>query len=120
MSMADSARHAGALDDLQRKYGRWLDHNFPNATPDQQMKGMVEELGELACASLKREQGIRGTTAEHDAAELDALGDLLIFTFGYCNTRGIRLSEALAVATNVISKRDWQANRKDGQTEGRA
>jgi len=37
--------------------------------------GLVEEVGELAHAHLKNEQGIRGTPEEHVQAKVDAIGE---------------------------------------------
>lgn len=73
--------------DLQKQVGEWSRRNFPNNTPDNPFKGMVEELGELAHALLKKEQGIRGTPEEHDVAAKDAVGDLLVYTADFCERR---------------------------------
>src|SRR5947209_12487609 len=56
-------------------------------------EGIFEEAGEIAHARLKRAQGIRGTAAEHDAAEKDALADLFIFLCDYCSRSEIDLEE---------------------------
>lgn len=94
------------LADLQRVMSMWQLNNFPDATPDDPFTGMVEELGELAHARLKMKQGIR-TDEDHEAAERDALGDILIFMTHYATLRKIRLSDAVLEAMEVVLKREW-------------
>ena len=45
--------------------------------------GICEEAGELCHAQLKKEQGIRGTIEQHDAAMKDAVGDIMIYAINY-------------------------------------
>lgn len=62
----------------------WVARNFPDeqGRPEQSVFGVVEELGELAHAHLKEQQGIRGTAEEHQAAAKDAIGDLTVYLLG--------------------------------------
>lgn len=61
----------------------WVARNFPGDNDGRQsILGCVEELGELAHAHLKEEQGIRGTPEEHQAAAQDAIGDLTVYLLG--------------------------------------
>lgn len=98
---------------LQEELKEWLDHNFPNATADQQFKGIVEELGELAHADLKTEQNIRGYDAiKWDHEVKDAVGDIVIYLINWCNTKDISFFECLNLALMTIKNRDWIKNPK--------
>ncbi len=77
------------FDELQREQKEWLGHNFPKATTQAQFFGIVEEVGELSHAILKREQGIRGDFSEHTQEICDAVGDIVIYLAGFCNKEGI-------------------------------
>jgi NTP pyrophosphatase (non-canonical NTP hydrolase) len=94
---------------LQAEHRRWLEHNFPDQQPHDGLLGMVEEIGELAHAHLKRQQGIR-TNEDHDAAVRDALGDVLIYMLSYCNTNGLDLAECVEDAWAEVAARDWAAD----------
>lgn len=102
------------LDEMQQQQKAWLDYNFPGEPDYYQLLGIMEEGGELCHAALKRMQGIRGTAAEHTAAERDALGDILIYLLGYCNRRGYSAQEILLETWALVSKRDWQKNKQTG------
>lgn len=96
------------LDLMQDLHKKWTDKNFPNQIADDCFKGIVEEVGELAHADLKKKQGIRGTAEELDAEARDAVGDIMIYLLGYCTQRGWKLSEVLQDTWGkVVSKRDW-------------
>lgn len=74
----------------------WSLRNFGPTTPENindPLIGIVEELGELARAILKKKQGIRGTPQEHDAAMVDAIGDMQIFLIDAMNRHGFAPSE---------------------------
>ena len=102
--------------ELQAKLNVWLKHNFPNATTDQQLKGVMEELGELCHADLKYEQRIRDYSSEKSVLEIeDAVGDLVICLINYCNKKNISFAECVRTAHNEIMSRDWQKNPKDGK-----
>lgn len=105
---------APTLDEIQQQQKAWLDYNFPGEPDYYQLLGIMEEGGELCHAALKRMQGIRGTAAEHTAAERDALGDILIYLLGYCNRRGYSAQEILTETWTLVSKRNWQKNKQDG------
>jgi NTP pyrophosphatase (non-canonical NTP hydrolase) len=81
------------LAQLQQEVYAWSSRNFPNATTEDPMVGMFEELGELAHAYLKTKQGIRGTKEEHHAAMCDAVADLIVFFLDYSVRAGIKLYE---------------------------
>ena len=73
---------------IQKEQEEWAGRNFPNRKLHQPILGATEEVGELAHAYLKMEQGIRGTKAEHEAAMKDAVGDCCIFLMDLCNQMG--------------------------------
>lgn len=80
---------------LQSEVGRWAEKNFPASPPKHQVLGLVEELGELAHAHLKGEQGIRGSTEAHAAAARDAVADSYIFFMHACTSLGWASQELL-------------------------
>lgn len=71
---------------LIRERDEWVAKNFPPVEGEipgnVSILGCIEEVGELAHAHLKREQGIRGSQAEHDAAAKDAIGDIVVYLLG--------------------------------------
>jgi len=75
--------------------------------------GAVEELGELAHAHLKQEQGIRGTAAEHEEKAKDAVADVVIFLSDYCSKRGFEFQAIIEKTWAEVKKRDWRKNPLD-------
>jgi NTP pyrophosphatase (non-canonical NTP hydrolase) len=55
----------------------WMHYNFPGETRVTAMLGLVEEVGELARAILKQNQGIRGTFEEWDEEIRKEIGDVM-------------------------------------------
>ena len=98
------------LSQLQREHKRWLNHNFPDQKPHQALLGLIEEVGELAHAHLKHEQGIRGYLNEAQFREDagDAIGDIVIYLASYCNTNDFNLSYEVSTAWDKVKERDWQ------------
>ena len=96
--------------EIQAEQYAWAIHNFGLVPPWQPLLGVLEELGELAHAYLKKAQGIRGTSAEHDARQRDAVGDLAIFLFHFCALSGWDFTEIVAETWAVVRKRDWKKN----------
>lgn len=84
---------------LQNEVGRWAKKNFPASPPGHQILGLVEELGELAHARLKSEQGIRGDVSAHTAAARDAVADSFIFFMHACSNLGWASQEILRTAS---------------------
>jgi len=103
------------LSQLQSEARRWRAHNFPGATAEQQFMGMVEEMGEIAHAVLKVQQGIRGmeAAAARDAI-IDGIGDLIIFLTGFCDCFGIDLGAAVEETWDKVQQRDWIADPERG------
>jgi NTP pyrophosphatase (non-canonical NTP hydrolase) len=102
------------LETLQHDVGTWSRRNFPNNHPYSPLLGALEELGELAHAHLKLEQGIRGSTTEHVLAKSDAVGDIVIYLADYCERNNIDLDAAVTNAWNMVKLRDWVKFPKDG------
>ena len=79
--------------------------------------GMVEELGELAHALLKKRQGIR-TNQDHDADARDAYGDLRIFGYDLCNRMNWVDGQVVEETWDGVVKRDWTKNPETGAVHG--
>lgn len=95
------------VSEIQRQHWLWVSHNFPDQPLHRPLLGVVEEVGELAHAHLKQEQGIR-LLEDHDAAARDAVGDILIYLLHYCSLRGWDLEGVLLDTwEGVVRKRDW-------------
>lgn len=80
--------------------------------------GAVEEMGELAHAYLKAEQGIRNQSTEDwkEKAE-DAVADCIIFLASFCNTHGMNMQRAVETAWAEVEQRDWVKYPKTGRPE---
>lgn len=103
------------LAEIQSEIYSWKKRNFPNSGDIHQFLGVVEEVGELAHAVLKLQQGIRGD--EHEAEARDAVGDIMFFLMNFCSENGWSLSEILEETWTEVSKRDWPKYPKDGVSE---
>lgn len=116
-------RHLGdslTFADLQQQSQEWREANFgpEDRSPMIQVLGCMEELGELAHAEQKHQQGIRGldNQEEFEGLATDAVGDLLIYLAGYCSERGFSMQDAAENAWAQVRNRDWKANPTDGST----
>ena len=98
------------LSRIQREQGEWSSKNFANKKPHQPILGAAEEIGELAHAYLKMEQGIRGTKEEHTEKMRDAVGDCCIFLMDLCNQMGWDFEEILERTWAEVQKRDCVAD----------
>lgn len=103
------------LRQLQEEMKPWVKHNFGDRPAWQPLLGAVEELGELAHAHLKQEQGIR-TNENHEEAAKDAVADTIIYLADYCNCRGFDLGRILSDTWGKVKLRDWKVNSKSGET----
>jgi NTP pyrophosphatase (non-canonical NTP hydrolase) len=112
------------LDEVQERVAQWSSRNFPREAPHggprsaiapeydvQALLGLVEEVGELAHAILKRSQGIRGV---HDEAVADAIGDIVIYLADLCSRSGLSLAECVARAWREVERRDWRIRPTTG------
>lgn len=102
------------LEQLQHDQRPWVSHNFPGREPYYPLLGVQEEVGELSHAFLKMKQGIRGTEAEHHAAMIDAVGDIVIFLSDFCSANGIDFQEAVETTWAKVKQRDWRADPQEG------
>jgi NTP pyrophosphatase (non-canonical NTP hydrolase) len=100
--------------ELQDQQMIWAEHNFPNAKPYQPLLGAVEELGELAHAHLKMEQGIRNIGYE---SKTDAIADIVIYLAHYCSLNDIDMNDAICSAWKIVQERNWKKFPKNGKTE---
>jgi len=103
-----------AMPELQYDIHKWRKKNFPNATSDQMIKGVMEELGELARADLKLEQNIR-TNEDHEEKMWDAIGDMCIFLMGFCSYKELDFMSCIINAWDEVQQRDWQKNKENGK-----
>jgi NTP pyrophosphatase (non-canonical NTP hydrolase) len=107
------------LKELQEESGRWRAANFDpeKRTVFHGLAGVTEEVGELAHAILKSDQGIRGTAEEHKMAAFDALGDIIVYLCSVSDSLGLSLQDAVEYAWAQVKNRDWKANPTDGKVE---
>ena len=78
---------------LQEQHKEWAFANFGEQETEDYALGMIEEVGELAHAVLKRKQGIRNNE-NHDDNIKDAIGDIVIYLIGFCNSEDIDLQDS--------------------------
>lgn len=103
--------------ELQDDVAQWSRHNFD----DKPLLGVTESVavfhcvGELAHAVLKREQGIRGSAAQREAAERDAVGDIVIYLADFCHRRGYDLDAIIQETWGQVRQRDWKKNPQTGR-----
>jgi NTP pyrophosphatase (non-canonical NTP hydrolase) len=102
---------------LQREVNIWARRNFPKAEPVDPLIGLVEELGELAHAHLKRKQGIRSGPERYKIAAADAIGDIIIYLADYCATNSFDLQACVEETWERVQKRDWQKDPVAGGGE---
>ncbi len=102
------------LKKLQEEQKDWGLKNFGPQPSYRMLLGIVEEVGELAHAHLKSEQGIR-INEDHNAAKEDAIGDIVTYLAGYCNSENIDLESTVKRIWNEVKKRDWTKNKKTGE-----
>jgi NTP pyrophosphatase (non-canonical NTP hydrolase) len=90
--------------------------NAPAETwPHRPLLGSVEELGELAHAHLKGEQGIRLTPEEVVEKKKDAIGDVLVYLAHYMYLERMSFYECIERAWGEVRERDWKKNTLDGK-----
>lgn len=101
---------------IQEEQRAWSHHNFGDQPSWKPLLGVVEEVGELAHAHLKRAQQIR-TGEDHTTATSDAVGDIMIFLMDFCSSVRIDLQDALEATWNDVKQRDWKKWPKTGRPE---
>ena len=105
----DKAQQADTLARVQAELKPWVAHNFGDREPWQPLLGIMEEVGELAHAFLKQNQGIH-TTEDHTTAIRDAVADVVVFLCDFCNGQGIDLAAQVRETWASVRRRDWAAD----------
>jgi len=106
-----------SLSEMQKEQEVWSKKNFKNRRPYQPILGAAEEVGELAHAYLKMEQGIRGNKEEHLANMKDAVADCVIFLMDLCNQMDWDMETIVNETWGEVKKRDWKKNALEGSVE---
>lgn len=96
------------LTQVQESAAEWYKYNFGKDKPHHNFLGVVEEIGELAHATLKMEQGIRGTKEEHMAKIKDASADIVIFLCQLATAHKFDLESEVIKAWDEVKFRDWK------------
>ena len=98
------------IDRFQNVIAAWRFTKFgPHvANGHQPLIGIMEELGELSHAHLKGEQGIKHSPEEIIRLKVDAIGDILVFLCGYCDSQNLLLSDCAEVAWKEIKDREYK------------
>jgi NTP pyrophosphatase (non-canonical NTP hydrolase) len=99
------------LHELQVKLAKWQADNFgPEvSTVPLLALGMSEEVGELAHAVLKGEQGIRSGTDGIDVeAAVDAVCDTMIYGIQILSKLDVNVELALEETIKTVLARDWK------------
>lgn len=109
-----------SLRQKQEEVLEWSTRNF-GEVPNTQIPvrissflGMVEEMGEMAHAILKMSEGIRGSTAVHEAKMKDAIGDIIVFLLDFCGRNGLDAQNILHVVWERVKRRDFNADKMYG------
>lgn len=85
------------MSEIQREVGTWAWKNFgEKAGGINPHVGMIEEVGELAKAILKKDQGIRGDAKKHDSDAIDAIGDIMVYMMNFLNSARLDVLELYA------------------------
>jgi NTP pyrophosphatase (non-canonical NTP hydrolase) len=111
-----------SINAIQKQQSDWSNYNFPlrpghSRDVDDPLLGMMEEMGELSHAILKKKQGIRGTPEQHEAAAKDAVADLFVFMLDLATRRGWTLGDVIVDTWADVRTRDWIKFPKNGRTE---
>lgn len=95
----------------QTEIGLWIEKNFPGDTglPNRAL-GLVEEVGELSRAIVKREQGIRGSYEEWTEEMRKELGDVFIKLNDVAEAAGFDLATCATLRWMDVRERNWVAN----------
>lgn len=94
--------------DYQWAVGAWADRNFGGI--DTGPVGLVEEVGELCRAWVKRKQGIRGTYDEWTAELKKEAADVFIKLAQICHDERFSLEAAVASRWDEVKQRDFVTN----------
>lgn len=100
---------------IQLEQKEWALKNFGDKPSWQPLIGVMEELGELCHAYLKREQGIRGTAESHEEEARDAVGDIVIYLLDFCNREHLDLQSVIQDTWAEVKKRNWREDPLNGK-----
>ena len=83
--------------DIEIKIIQWSEARkiIPNSTPDVQLLKAMSEMGELADATIKKDQ----------EAIVDSVGDVMVCLINYCALQDINLVECMEIAYDQIKNR---------------
>jgi NTP pyrophosphatase (non-canonical NTP hydrolase) len=83
--------------DVEMKIIQWSEARkiIPNSNPESQLLKAVSEMGELADATIKKDQ----------EAVIDAVGDVMVCLINYCALQDISLVDCMEVAYDQIKNR---------------
>ena len=83
--------------DVEIKIIQWAEARkiIPNSNPESQLLKAVSEIGELADATIKKDQ----------EAVIDAVGDVMVCLINYCALQDISLVDCMEVAYDQIKNR---------------
>lgn len=83
--------------DIEIKIIQWSEARriIPNSTPEVQLLKAMSELGELADATIKKDQ----------EAVIDAVGDVMVCLINYCALQDLNLVNCMEVAYDQIKNR---------------
>ena len=104
------------LRKLQQEQIPWVRHNFGNRPSYWPLLGVMEEVGELAHAHLKNEQGIRNQE-DHFENKKDAIADIVIFLADYCQAEGIDFESVVQETWDKVKQRDWKKSPDNAHLE---
>lgn len=96
-----------SVREIQQEQKIWSEYNFGEQPIHRPFFGMTEELGELAHALLKSEQGIRNHEG-HDAKAKDAFGDLFIYMMDFANKMGWDAEDIFVQVWMEVRRRNWK------------
>lgn len=94
----------------QHEVADWVERNFGRDRLDITTLGLVEEVGELCRAILKREQGVRGSFDEWTAEIRKELGDVMIKLLDVADKAGFDLATVTTLRWRTVSQRDFRAD----------
>ena len=82
---------------IEMKIIQWSEDRkiIPNSTPEVQLLKAMSEMGELADATIKKDQ----------EAIVDSVGDVMVCLINYCALQDINLVECMEIAYDQIKNR---------------
>ena len=83
--------------EIEMKIIQWSEARkiIPNSTPETQLLKAMSELGELADATIKKDQ----------EGVVDGVGDVMVCLVNYCALQDINLVDCMQVAYDTIKNR---------------